>query len=66
MSSHAGSLLRIFGTIVILVNIWFISVGLVYAILSLILGFGLSFFNFMICFLGVIAFRMFYPKNVFI
>jgi len=65
MSSHIGSLLRIFGTMIMLVSYWMIVIGVIYSVLSLLFGFELSLLYFMICFFGVTIFRAFYPKNVF-
>ncbi len=66
MNSHTGSLLRILGVMVLLVSYWLFLVGIIYSAISLIFGFELSFFNFVICFVGIIIFRSFYPKNVFV
>lgn len=67
MSSNVlGTVLRIALIAFGLFSFWFVSVGMVYLIISLIFGFEFSFKIWVIVFSMVVFFRMFYPKNVFI
>ncbi len=67
MSSNAlGTIFRIGLISLGLFCVWFFSIGFIYMIFSFILGFEFSFSIWILLFMGVMIFRMFYPKNVFI
>ena len=67
MSSNSiGTIFRIVFIFFSLITIWFIPIAIGYYCITLLLGISFSFYNTMYLFVGVMVFRMFFPKNVFI
>jgi len=66
MSSNAiGTVFRIVLIFLSLIAIWLIPLTIIYYLIALVLGIGFSFLSVIYLFLGIMIFRMFYPKNVF-
>jgi hypothetical protein len=66
MSSNTlGTVFRITMIAFLLIGYWVISVGIVYFLASYLIGIEVSLKIFGLLLIGVMIFRMFYPKNVF-
>lgn len=66
MSSSTGTILRAFGTILILKSLWYLVVASLYFMISLVVGFEFDVKISFMLFVMFLAVRMFYPKNVFV
>lgn len=66
MSNATGTILRAFGTIMMVILFWYVVVVGLYFFVTLIFGFEFHLKVSFLLFCLFLSLRMFYPKNVFV